>query len=342
MSMNIGIIGAGFIGELHGEAIERIPGIKILGVCRTNKNELEKMAFKFHAEAYEDYKKLLANKEINIVVVATPHHLHTDIAVEAARLGKHIMLEKPMALTLRECDSIINAAAEAKVKLNVGFCHRFAKAHQKAKEIIDSGEIGALVYGTATMAKFWMEGNRRPWHLDRKTGGGMWLTAGIHCLDRLTWFMGSNITAVSGKFFTCFHEQKADDGGMVFVRYGNGACGAVVSTGYQEGAPKHLTELTGTKGMISVDYESISIGKNGKWQQVEDYSSEKWVPYAMQKQWLEFISSIENNTEPPVTGLYAREIMAAAFAAEVSSHYKKEICLPLSKEHEMFIEGVIK
>jgi predicted dehydrogenase len=154
--------------------------------------------------------------------------------------------------------------------------------------------------------------------------------------------MGSNITAVSGSFFTCFHTQKADDGCMVFIRYGNGSCGTIVSTGYQDGGPKNLTELTGTKGMISVENDSISIGKNGKWQRIEDYSGEDCMLYIMQKQWRDFLSSIENNTEPPVTGIYARGIMEAAFAAEVSSHYKKEICLPLPKEYEAFIEGLIK
>ena len=339
--MNVGIIGAGFVGELHGDAIRQIPGLNIRGVCRTNKNELEKMARKFKAQAYEDYKNLLADRGIDIVAITTPHHLHTDIAVEAAQLGKHIMLEKPMALTLKECDKILDAVADAKVTLNVGFCNRFYKAYQKAKEIIDSGEIGSLVYGVATMSKVWMEENRRPWHLDRKTGGGMWLTAGIHCLDRLTWLMESEITAVSGKLYTRFHNQKADDCGMIFVRYANGSCGTIVSTGYQDGAPKHLTELTGTKGMISVDYHGISIGKNGKWRQVEDYSDEESMPWAILKQWQEFISSILNNTIAPVTGSYARGIMEAAFAAEASSYYDKEITLPLDKECELFIEGLI-
>jgi len=339
--LNVGIIGAGFIGDVHGVAINKIPGLNISGVCRTNKTELEKMAVKFQANAYEDYKSLLADQNIDIVVIATPHYLHTEIATEATRLNKHIMLEKPMALTLKECDKIINAAAEAQVKLNVGFCQRFARAYQKTKEIIDSGEIGSLVYGVSTMSKFWMEDNRRPWHLDRKTGGGMWLTAGIHCLDRLTWIMGSPITTVSGKFFTCFHNQKADDGGMVFVRFANGTCGSVVSTGYQDGAPKYLMELTGTKGMISVDHTGVSVGKNGKWQLVENYSNESWMVYAFEKQWHEFLFSILNNTMPPVSGTYAREIMEAAFAAEVSSHLNKEVSLPLDKEFEKFTEGLI-
>ena len=340
--MNVGIIGAGFIGDEHGDAIRQIPGMVISGVCRTNKIELEKMAHKFQAKAYEDYRNLLADHNIDIVVIATPHHLHTDIAIEAARMGKHFMLEKPMALTLKECDIIIDAAATAKVKLNVGFCGRFIKTYQKAREIVASGEIGSLVYGVATLSSPWMQGNRRSWHLDRKTGGGMWLTNGTHYLDRLTWFMGSDIITVSGKLFICFHNQKANDAGMVFVRYANGACGTIVSTGYQDGAPKNLIELTGTKGMINVGYNSVSIGKNGKWQQIENCSDEQLMSDFMLRQWQEFLFSIENDTEPPVTGSYARGIMEAAFAAEVSSHYGKEIRLPLDKKYETFIEDLIK
>ena len=339
--MNVGIIGAGYIGEIHGDAIRKIPGLKITGVCRINRNELEKIAQKFQAKAYEDYRTLLADQNIDIVLIATPHHLHTNIAVEAAGLGKHIVVEKPIALTLRECDKIIDAAAKAKIKLHIGFCQRFSKAYQKAKEIVDSGEIGSIVYGVSTASKFWMEANRRPWHLDRKTGGGMWLTAGIHCLDRLTWIMNSSITTVSGKFYTSFHNQKADDSGMVFVRYANGACGSIVSTGYQDGAPKHLMELTGTKGMLSVDHAGISVGKNGKWQQVKNYGDENWMQYAIQKQWEKFLESLLNDTIPPVSGTYARGLMEAAFAAEISSHNNKEKNLPLSKEDEAFIERLV-
>ena len=339
--MNVGIIGAGFIGEVHGDAISKIPGLKVAAVCRTNRNELEKMAAKFQAKAYDNYRNLLADKGIDIAVIATPHHLHTEIAVEAAGMGKHVMMEKPMALTIGECDRIINAAAEARIKLSVGFCQRFAGAYQKARAVIDSGEIGSIVYGVSTMSKFWMESNRRSWHLDRKTGGGMWLTAGIHCLDRLTWIMDSSITAVSGKFFTGFHDQKADDAGMVFVRYANGACGAIVSTGYLSGAPNHLTEITGTKGMLSFDHNSVSIGKNGEWQLIESFSNDNWMQQAFLKQWQEFLFSIENDTAPPVSGSYARGIMEAAFAAEVSSQYNKEVCLPLDREYEAYIEGLI-
>ncbi len=339
--MNVGIIGAGYIGELHGQAISRVEGLKVSAVCRTAPGDLKRIADEFQAKAYTDYRELLADGESEIIVVATPHHLHTEIAVQSALSGKHVMIEKPLALTLQECDRILETAKQAQVKLSVGFCHRFAKAFQKTKEILDSGEIGSLVLGTATMSKFWMEGNRRSWHLDRKTGGGMWLTAGIHCLDRLSWLMNGRILTVSGRFSTAFHDQRADDAGMVFVRYSNGACGAIVSVGYKDGAPKNLMELTGTKGMIAVDYSGISLGKNGVWRKIDDFGNEKWMPHALTLQWRKFAEAVKNDTEPPVTGEYAREIMEAAFAAELSSRYGREIGLPLREELEADIERTL-
>src|SRR5690606_15137160 len=126
----------------------------------------EQFAQEHGGSAYSDWRDLLADPKVDVVLIATPHHLHEEIAIGAAQAGKHILLEKPMAPTTRACDAINAAVAKAGVQLMVGHIMHFALPCLKAKEIIDSGIIGKPVLGSSGMIKLWMESNRRDWHLN--------------------------------------------------------------------------------------------------------------------------------------------------------------------------------
>jgi predicted dehydrogenase len=302
----------------------------LVAASRTNQTALEEFTRRFGGRAYTDYHDLLADPNVDVVVIATPHHLHTTIVEDAAQAGKSILLEKPMAPNLAECDHILETVKIANVKLMVGHVNHFAPAYEKAKSLLESGEMGEVVLGVSTMSKFWFEPFRRSWHLDRATGGGMWLTAGMHCLDRLTWLVDSRVQSVCTQFGTRFHDQQADDVGLVFLRYANGVMGTVVSTGYAAGAPKHLTELTCTKGMLNIDYvDGVTIGRDEQWQPVPGTGSDDWMHQALVNEWRGFIKALQDDTDPPVTGEFARHIMAVAFAAEESSRLRQEVLVPV-------------
>jgi phthalate 4,5-cis-dihydrodiol dehydrogenase len=326
--LGVGIIGAGHFGEKHAEAIAELDNVRLVASSRTNETALNEFVRKYGGRAYTDYRNLLADNAVDTVMIATPHHLHTDIALLAAKAGKHILLEKPMAPTLDECDQIIQDANEFGVKLMVGHTNRFLPAYQKAKEIIDSGELGEIVFGNSIMCKFWMESNRRDWHLDRDTAGGMWLTVGIHCLDRLTWLIDSSIQSVCAQFDTRSHDQKADDIGLIFLRYANGTMGTVTSIGYATGTPQNFAQITCTKGVLKIDKNGVHIGRDEKWQQVSDSNVDNNSHRALVNEWKAFIKAIQEDTEPAVGGAFARHIMAAVFAAEESSRMKQEIVVP--------------
>ena len=329
--VGVGIIGAGWFGERHAEAMAALDDVRLVAASRTDPAALADFTARYGGRGYTDYTELLADPAVDAVVIATPHHLHTAPVEAAARAGKHMLLEKPMAPTLAECDRIIEVAAEAGVTLMLGHTSQFAPAYRLAKEMLDAGEVGEIVLGISTMSKFWFEPNRRDWHLDRETGGGMLLSAGMHCLDRLTWLVGSPVARVAAQLTTRFHEQAADDAGLIFLRYANGVAGTVVSVGYREGAPKHLTELTCTRGMLTVDYTSgVTVGRNGQWQQVPDSAGEEWMHQALIAEWRGFAGAVRHGTEPPVTGAYGRHIMAAIFAAEESSRRREEIAVEVA------------
>ncbi|MBK8021037.1 MAG: Gfo/Idh/MocA family oxidoreductase [Chloroflexi bacterium] len=329
MTHQIGIIGAGDFGAKHASALRELDGVRVAAASRNNAAALEDFTREFGGQGFTDYRDLLAQSEIDAVVIATPHHHHTEIALAAVKAGKHILLEKPMAPTLAECDAILQAAQEAGVTLMVGHLNRFTHSYRFAKDLIASGEMGRVVQGTAAMQKFWFEPNRRGWHLDRATGGGVWLTVGIHPLDRLTWLIDSPVAAVSARFGTYFHDMAADDTGMVFLRYENGAAGLVISTGYSVGAPRHTTELTCTKGMLTIDYGSgVQIGRDDQWQLLpESVPSGSWMHGALVEEWRAFLHAVDTGSEPAVSGADARHIMAAAFAAERSSELDREVRL---------------
>lgn len=329
--LRVGLIGAGLYGEEHAHAIATFDDIQLVAACRTNVDALHEFTSQYGGTAYTDYRSLLADPDVDAVVIATPHHLHTEIAVEAAFAGKHILLEKPMAPNLQECTRIIEAARSNGVRLMLGHVNHFVPSYLKAKEILDSGELGEVVLGSSTMSKHWAFETRRPWHLDRNQGGGVWMTVGIHALDRLVWLVGHPVERVSAQLGTHFHEQKSDDAGMVFLRFASGATGLVVSTGYKQGAPKHLTELTCTRGMLTIDYENVVLlGRDEQWHTVSERNTNNWMHEALINEWRSFSRAILLETETDITGEFARHIMAIVFAAEDSSKRRAEVTVPIA------------
>jgi phthalate 4,5-cis-dihydrodiol dehydrogenase len=321
----VGIIGAGTVGETHASAIAQLPDVRLAAACRTDSERLAAFCRRYDCAGYTDYRRMLEDPAVDIVVIATPHHAHTDIALRAAEARKAVLLEKPMAPSLPECDAILEAVEKAGVPLMVGFVSHFARAYSRAKSLIAVGEVGEVVAGSSIMAKTWMGPNRRSWHLDGKRGGGMWLTAGIHCLDRLTWLMNSRVARVSASLSTRFHDQSADDCGAVLLRFENGTVGTLVSVGYRTGAPEDSTRLFGTEGEVCVDYESgVSVGRAESWAPIPDSAVDPWFQDAITEEWRAFLQALSTNGPMPVSGVYARHIMAAAFAAETSSRTGRE------------------
>lgn len=326
--MNIGIIGAGFFGEVHAQALQQIDGLRLVAASRSNEQALKQFVDRYGGRPYLSHQELLADPDVEAVVIATPHATHAEIAVAAALAGKHILLEKPMAHDLAGCERILGAVAAAGVKLALGHVTHFSRAYRIAKEIIESGEVGAPVTGVSTMQKQWLEPNRRSWHLDRDEGGGMLLTGGLHAIDRLTWLIGQRATSVSAEVTMRFHEQRADDASVLFIRYEGGATGVVFSIGYATGAPRHDTEVVCTNGMLRIDsVQGVWIGQNEELRHVPGSGSQSWLDDALVDQWRAFQTSVEDDAPPAVSGEFGLQIMKIVFAAEESTTTRTECAI---------------
>ena len=324
--IGIGIIGAGAFAAYHAKAIGETGGCRLVAASRRNSVELDLFTRKNRIKGYSDYRDLLKDPEVEAVLVATPHQTHARISMDAAAAGKHILLEKPMATSLIDCDRIIEAARAKAVTLMIAHSMQFMPSSRLARAIVNSGELGQIIYATGSVAKAWMTPNRRDWHLNDAVGGGMLLTVGIHYIDLLTWLYGSKVLSVRANLSSMIHNQKADDAAMVFLQYENGATAAVTSTGFESGADSFKAILTCQKGMLKIDmFGGVYLGKEGVWQHLPESSAENPEHEALTMEWKAFISGIKEDSQAMVSGEYGRHIMEICFAARESSQKKKEI-----------------
>ena len=324
--IGLGIIGAGHFGSVHAKAVAEVEGVQLVASCREDRIAAERFAAEHGGSAYADWRELLADPKVDAVVVATPHHLHEEIAIGAAEAGKHILLEKPMAPTTRACDAINAAVSKAGVQLMVGHVMHFALPCLKAKEILDSGLIGKPVLGSSWMIKLWMESNRREWHLNTASGGGMLMTAGIHALDRLVWLMGQDVMSVNALAGTFFHEQEADDSALIGLRFANGGIGQVQSVGYRNGAVGFAMDLVCEQGTLRIDFDrGVSIGRDAVWTPVPDSIEPDWMHHAVAREWKAMRDAINGAVPVAVTGAYARQIVAIIEAVHLANAEKQEI-----------------
>ena len=164
--LGVGILGAGFFGAYHARAVAVTKGARVTAVCAEEMPMAEAFAAEHGGKAYGDWRRLLDDRDVDAVAITAPHQLHGELAVTALKAGKHVLLEKPMALTVSECDAIIAAANDSRAKLIVGQIMHFALPCLVAREIIDRGDLGRPVTGSSSLSKIWMEANRRAWHLD--------------------------------------------------------------------------------------------------------------------------------------------------------------------------------
>ena len=324
--IGIGIIGAGHFGAVHAKAIAEVEGVQLVASCRNNRDAVERFADEHGGRPYVDWRVLLTDPKVDAVVIATPHHLHEEIAIQAAEAGKHILLEKPMAPTVRACDAINVAAARSGVHLMVGHIMHFALPCIKAREILKSGVIGKPVLGSSWLIKLWMEGNRRQWHLKSVSGGGLLMTAGIHALDRLVMLMGQEVIGVNAMTGTFFHEQDTDDSALIGLRFANGGIGQVQSVGYRDGAMSFAMDLICENGSLRIDFDhGVSIGRNGAFTPVPGSFEPNWMHHAVMREWQAMRDTIADSAPVVVNGAYARHIIGIIEAVFQASSEKREV-----------------
>jgi predicted dehydrogenase len=256
------LVGAGMIASFHLKALSEIDGAKVVAVVDSVPAALERFESKHQLKCgyYSSLPPALERRDVDVVIVCTPSGAHMDPAVAAAQAGKHVVVEKPLEVTLERCDRIIEACDRNKVKLCTIFPSRFADANRTLKAAVDAGRFGRLTLGETT-CKWWRAqayydqgGWRGTKALD---GGGALMNQAIHNVDLLLWLMGP-VTHISGFTALLAHERiEVEDTAVACLRFKSGALGVIqATTSVYPGLPKTIA-IHGDKGSAVVEQEDL-------------------------------------------------------------------------------------
>ncbi|MFT3700936.1 MAG: Gfo/Idh/MocA family oxidoreductase [Agriterribacter sp.] len=283
--LRIGLIGTGFMGRTHSNGYRRVanffPALEytpvLKAVCSRNKEKVQAFADQWGYESIEtDWKALIARNDIDAIDICTPNDTHAEIAIAAAKAGKMILCEKPLARTLEEAKPMVDAVEAAKVKNTVWYNYRRLPAVSLAKQIVDSGKLGKIFHYRANFLQDWTisadvpQGGTAAWRLDAEAAGsGVTGDLLAHCIDTAMWLNGGikDVSAVTETFIKeRFHQitgkvekVSIDDACIFHCHFNNGSLGLFESTRYARGHKALYTfEINGEKGSLRWDLHDLN------------------------------------------------------------------------------------
>lgn len=348
MAVGFGIIGTGMISKFHARAIGDTRVAKLVACYNRTPEKAEKFAEEFGCQSYDSLDAMLADPKVDAVTITTASGAHMEPAIAAARAGKHVIIEKPLEITLKRCDAIINECKKHGVKLSTVFQSRFHDSSLKMKQAVEAGRFGKMTLGDAYV-KWWRSQEyydsgawRGTWRLD---GGGALMNQAIHTVDLLMWLMGP-VEKVQAFTATLAHERiEVEDVATATLTFANGALGVIeASTGVFPGFLKRI-ELHGTQGSAILEEEDIK-----SWQFAKKARGDEQIISAMSKtkstgggaadpaaighhghakQFADFVKAIKNDTAPAIDGPEARKSVEVILAIYKSAASGRAVKLPL-------------
>ncbi|TAK25789.1 MAG: Gfo/Idh/MocA family oxidoreductase [Chloroflexota bacterium] len=266
--MKAAVVGLG-VGRSHAEAYHQLAEAELVAVCDTRAERLDPIAARYGCRAYRSFDEVLANPEIALVSIATPHPSHAELAIRAMRAGKHVIVEKPMTINLVDADRMIATARETGRMLATIFQRRFWPAALKVRRAIDEGRIGRPVLGQCALSWWRPEGyyRRDAWRGRWDTeGGGVLVNQAIHAIDMFQWFMGEPEEVV-GRWTNQTHPYlEVEDTAATIIRFVGGALG-VLSATTSARISQHRITIHGSLGhsVGVIEEPEGAVGYNDVW-----------------------------------------------------------------------------
>ena len=263
--LNIGILGCGKIAQVrHIPEYIANKDARLAAFFDTDTQRTAEIAAKYGGKACASAKELLADSTIDAVSVCVANHAHAELAIEALRAGKHVLCEKPMAVTLAECESMLEEAEKAGKRLLIGQNQRLAKAHVKAKELVAAGEIGRVVtfrttFGHGGPETWSITPGKNTWFFDKtRAAMGAMADLGIHKTDMLRYILGQDIVRTTARLLTLDKRGAddqligVDDNAICIYETSGGAFGTMTASWTYYGREDNSTTLYGTKGIMRI------------------------------------------------------------------------------------------
>ena len=260
VTLGFAVVGAGVAARYHAQAIAQSRGARLAAVCRADPARARDAEAEFGVPCETRYDALLARKDVDAVCLCTPSGDHAAQAVAAARAGKHVLVEKPMALTLPDADRMIDAARQAGVRLGVAFQRRTEPSYVEVRRAALAGELGRPVLGAVTVpylrpqAYYDSAAWRGTWEHD---GGGALMNQGIHLVDLLLWLLG-DVDEVEARMTTASHRIEVEDCVGATLRFASGALGSITATTSAAPGFPHRVEVYGTRGGVQIEGDAIT------------------------------------------------------------------------------------
>lgn len=336
--MNFAIVGCGFIAKKHAEAIKNIKDAKLIAVCDKVKEFMQPYENEYGAETYEDFEAMLQNPKIDIINICTPSGSHAVLTELAAKYKKHIIVEKPIAMTLAETERMISTANNNNVKLAVVHPNRFRPVAMKLKEIIDSERLGRISHALCIVN--WNRGqhyyDQAPWRGTKAFDGGVLMNQAIHNLDLLLWYLGKPVEVMSMDA-TRLRNIEAEDVSIGMIRFETGALATVqaATTVYPRNYEESIT-IFGEKGTVKIGGTNALYFKDILIEGMSDAEALEVKEVIEKNPWgiaghqiilKDMIEAVQQNRQPVVTGEDGKETLSLVLNFYKSAAEKRMITL---------------
>jgi predicted dehydrogenase len=351
-TLGFGILGAGLVAPFHAKSLLNSKGGKLVAFCDMAKDRADKLATEYKVKAYYALDDMLQSPEIDVVNVCLPNHLHHDAVIQCAAAGKHVLTEKPPAMTLRETDSMLAACRKANVKFGCTVQCRVRKAIQAMKKAIDAGRFGKLLHADTYMKWFRTSEyyHSDAWRSSRKSGAGVTVQHAFHYIDLLQYLMGPAKTVQARMNNLAHPTVQLEDTLLAIVDYANGAQGIVqASTALWPGTDIRV-EINGTDGTAIMAGEKMTTWKF-KEERPEDAEIRK---YGSAEQHTaaggpadfgfadhlvviqDMIDAVNNNREVVIPVASVRPTLEMVIAMYQSAHRNAPVSLPVQDDDSIW------
>jgi len=342
--LNFALIGAGNIGKIQAEALRHIPEARITVVCNRGEAAGRALAEKHGAIWVADFREAVVRDDVDVVTICTPSGAHGEIAAAAAEAHKHLLVEKPIEITLARVDQILQAVAKTGVILACVFPLRFAQGVHQAKAALEAGRLGRLTLADVYVKWFrpqsYYDGNwRGTWQID---GGGALMNQAIHNIDLMQWLAGP-VESVMAHTATLAHAMQTEDTASALLRFKNGALGVIQGATSCWPGDRARVELRGDRGTIVLEEGRIVLWKLAdaapgeeeamltlEQPQGSGAADPTAIGYEMhRRQIVDLIDAIRHSRAPAIEGAEARRSVEIIRAIYLAASEQRLITLPM-------------
>jgi UDP-N-acetyl-2-amino-2-deoxyglucuronate dehydrogenase len=346
-----GITGCGVIFGAHAAAIAALENAELVAVADIVEEKARRAAAErshgANPHVYTDYREMLKRDDIDIVSVCTPSGMHADMACDAMNAGKHVIVEKPMDVTLKACDKLIETWRRTGRKATVISQHRFADGIQALKAAIDKGKFGkiALVDSYTKWYRsheYYRSGDwRATWELD---GGGALMNQSVHYVDLMQWMAG-DVDYLFGICSNAWHDIAVEDTASATIRFKNGTIGTLEGTTAANPGLSQQLDVMGEFGTVSIVGSKIRVWEfvndepkaevqsedgSNRAEGASDPAAISWDLHT--RQYKDFVDALDSGTDPLITPVEARKPVEIILAVYQSARTGQPVKFPLDPE----------